>query len=219
MEKSQIGISGFALKWIAIITMVIDHVGAVLYPQHLFLRIIGRIAFPIFCFLLVEGALHTHNIRRYEGRLLGFALISELPFDLVFYGEVTMEHQNVFFTLLIGLLMLDIMNRKKNTIYPFLAFLGAIFLAEVLSVDYGAGGILFILCFYFLYERRILKQAAFIGMNILYFGMGVQAYAGLAAIPMLLYNGKRGRRMKYLFYVIYPLHLLILYVIIKFIRV
>ena len=218
MEKSKNGISGFTLKWIAIITMIIDHVGAALYPQHLILRIIGRIAFPIFCFLLVEGAIHTHNIRRYEGRLLGFALISELPFDLVFYGKGTIEHQNVFFTLLIGLLMLDIMERKKNTIYPFLALLGAIFLAEILSVDYGAGGILFILCFYLLYERRVLKQAVFIGMNVLYFGVGVQAYAGLAAIPMLLYNGKRGRRMKYLFYVIYPLHLLILYLIIKFIK-
>lgn len=219
MEESRIGISGFTLKWIAIITMIIDHVGAVLYPQYLILRIIGRIAFPIFCFLLVEGAVHTHNIRRYEGRLLGFALISELPFDLVFYGGVSLEHQNVFFTLLIGLFMLDIMERKKNTIYPFLALLGAIFLAEKLSVDYGAGGVLFILCFYLLYERRVLRQIAFIGMNVSYFGMGVQAYAGLAVIPMLLYNGKRGRRMKYLFYVIYPLHLLILYLIIKFIRV
>ncbi len=219
MEESRIGISGFTLKWIAIITMIIDHVGAVLYPQYLILRIIGRIAFPIFCFLLVEGAVHTHNIRRYEGRLLGFALISELPFDLVFYGGVSLEHQNVFFTLLIGLFMLDIMERKKNTIYPFLALLGAIFLAERLSVDYGAGGVLFILCFYLLYERRVLRQIAFIGMNVSYFGMGVQAYAGLAVIPMLLYNGKRGRRMKYLFYVIYPLHLLILYLIIKFIRV
>lgn len=219
MEESQIGISGFTLKWIAIITMIIDHVGAVLYPQYLILRMIGRIAFPIFCFLLVEGAVHTHNIRRYEGRLLGFALISELPFDLVFYGGVSLEHQNVFFTLLIGLFMLDIMERKKNTIYPFLVIFGAIFLAEGLSVDYGAGGILFILCFYLLYERRVLRQVAFIGMNVLYFGMGVQAYAGLAAVPMLLYNGKRGRRMKYLFYVIYPLHLLILYLIIKFVRV
>lgn len=215
MEKSGIGINSFILKWIAIIAMMIDHVGAVLYPQYLILRIIGRIAFPIFCFLLVEGAMHTSSIRRYEGRMLLFALLSELPFDLVFYEEVTLEHQNVFFTLLIGLVMLDILERTKNSYFPFLAILGAIALAEILAVDYGAGGILLILCFYELYEWKFLRQAAFVAMNFLYFGIGVQAYAGLAAIPMLLYNGERGPRMKQFFYLFYPAHLLILYLIIR----
>lgn len=216
MGQSGCRINGFTLKWIAMIAMVIDHVGAVLYPQYLILRIIGRIAFPIFCFLLVEGALHTHNIRRYEGRLLLFALISELPFDYVFYGGMTMVHQNVFFTLFLGLLMIDVLKNERNTIYSLLALIGAILLAEELSVDYGAGGILLILCFYLLRNKRVGKQVAFIILNCLYYGIGVQSYAGLAAIPMLLYQGEQGPKMKYFFYLFYPLHLLILYLIIRF---
>lgn len=215
MKKFRFGINGFTLKWIAIITMIIDHVGAVLYPQYIILRIIGRISFPIFCFLLVEGVMHTRNIRKYERRLLLFALLSEIPFDLTFYGGITLEHQNVFFTLLIGVLMLEIMERQRDSMYSFLAIFGAIFLTEMLATDYKAGGICIILCFYYLYQKSFAKQLAFIGMNYLYYGTGVQSYAALAAIPMLLYNGERGPKMKYFFYLFYPLHLLILYLIIK----
>ncbi len=215
MEKSKIGISSFTLKWIAIITMLIDHVGAVLYPQYLYLRIIGRISFPIFCFLLVEGALHTSNIRKYEMRLLVFALLSEIPFDYVFFGKLTLEHQNVFFTLFIGLVMIEVIRYGKAGNFPFGAFIVAIMAAELLGTDYGAGGILFIACFYWLHEQKLLKQVAFVALNLLYFGIGVQAYAGLAAIPMLLYNEKQGAKMKYFFYLFYPVHLLILYLIVK----
>ena len=80
------GLSTFQLKWIAIITMLIDHIGAVLFPYELGYRIIGRIAFPIFCFLIVEGFSHTRDVRRYMVRLGIFALISELPYDLAFHG-------------------------------------------------------------------------------------------------------------------------------------
>ena len=84
-EKQEIfGLNGFVLKCIAMVCMLIDHTGAVLFPQYRILRIIGRIAFPIYCFLLVEGAMHTRDIRKYELRLLGFALVSEIPFDLAF---------------------------------------------------------------------------------------------------------------------------------------
>lgn len=213
MKKLRYGINGFTLKWIAIITMLIDHIGAILYPQYLVLRMIGRIAFPIFCFLLVEGALHTHNIHRYEGRLLLFALISELPFDYAFYGGVNIEHQNVFFTLFFGLLMLEVLKSERNVLYSVLATIGAILLAEMMATDYGAGGILIILCFYLLRNRQVEKQVAFVAMNSLYYGWGVQTYAGLAAIPMLLYQGEQGPKMKYFFYLFYPAHLLILYLI------
>lgn len=215
MEKSQIGISGFALKWIAIITMGIDHIGAVLYPQYIILRIIGRISFPIFCFLLVEGVLHTHNIRKYIKRLFLFALISELPFDLAFYGKIMLQHQNVFFTLCAGVIMLAVLEYRRNNIDSLLVVIGTILLTETVASDYGAGGILIILCFYVLYRKHFLKQAAFAGVNLLYYGTGVQAYAGLAAVPLLFYNGKQGRSMKYFFYLFYPVHLLILYLIIR----
>ncbi len=216
MEKiGTAGISGFTLKWIAMIAMLVDHVGAVLYPQHIIFRIIGRIAFPVFCFLLVEGAVHTRDIRSYEKRLFLFALISEVPFDLVFYGSVGLQHQNVFFTLLAGLIMLDVLKKNMGVIFEIAAVAGAMLASEVMGSDYGAYGIIIIICFYALYQKRLGKQIAFAGINYLYYGGGIQVYAGLAAIPLLLYNGTRGPKMKYFFYVFYPLHLLILYLIIK----
>ena len=102
MTQQKFGVSGSALKCIAMASMLTDHIGYVLFPQYLILRMIGRLAFPIYCFLLVEGAMHTGNIRKYEIRLLAFALISELPFDYAFYGGIRWESQNVFLTLLFG---------------------------------------------------------------------------------------------------------------------
>ena len=94
----KFGLNGFVLKWIAMLTMLVDHVGAVLFPHLVLFRIIGRLAFPIYCFLLVEGAVYTSNWRKYLGRLLAFALISEIPFDLAFRGRIfDWSSQNVFF--------------------------------------------------------------------------------------------------------------------------
>src|SRR5690554_6284341 len=87
------------LKILALTTMIIDHYGAILQSNILIYRIIGRLAFPIYCFLLVEGYFNTSNVKNYAKRLFIFALISEIPFDLVFYGQIGFEHQNIFFTL------------------------------------------------------------------------------------------------------------------------
>lgn len=216
MEMETLGINGFVLKWIAIVTMVIDHTGAVLYPQETGFRIVGRIAFPIFCFLLVEGSVHTRNIRSYEKRLLLFALLSEIPFDLAFYGKPGFNSQNVFFTLFFGLLMIEVLQKRKELEYQMFAILGSCIAAELLHTDYGAGGILFILCFYLLYYYKIWKAVAFALLNLLYFGLQIQIYAVFALVPILLYNGRKGRGMKYLFYAFYPAHLLIVYLISRF---
>lgn len=219
MEERQgaFGINGFTLKCIAMACMVIDHTGAVLFPQYLILRIIGRLAFPIYCFLLVEGAMHTSDIRKYELRLLGFAVISEIPFDLAFRGGIRFDHQNVFFTLFLGVVAIDLAKQCKNKLIAVLIFILAIVLAEFLCTDYGGNGIVFIFCYYLLYERKVVKQVMFAFENILLYGMGVQMYASLAAIPMLLYNGRKGPSLKYFFYAFYPLHLLILYLIVRII--
>ncbi len=213
MEERKFGLSGFALKWIAMISMLIDHTGAVLFPQYIQMRMIGRLAFPIYCFLLVEGAVHTSDIRKYEIRLLLFALASELPFDLAFYTRVDFRHQNVFFTLFLGLVVVEQYQKRRQKLSSFLIFIAAMVLSEVMHTDYSAAGIVFIVLFYLLYQYKTGKQAVFAAANFLMYGTSVQAYAGLAALPMLLYNGKRGPSMKYFFYVFYPLHLLILWLI------
>lgn len=215
-EKQEIfGLNGFGLKCIAMVCMLIDHTGAVLFPQYRILRMVGRLAFPIYCFLLVEGAMHTKDIRKYELRLLGFALISEIPFDLAFRRGIDWGHQNVFFTLLLGVVAIDLAQQFKNKISVVLIFPVMIVIAEFLNTDYGGKGIVFILCYYLLYERKVIKHVMFAFENILLYGLGIQIYACLAVIPMLFYNGKKGPSLKYFFYAFYPLHLLILYLIIN----
>ncbi len=213
MAERSFGISGFTLKWIAMVSMVIDHTGAILFPQYLQFRMVGRLAFPIYCFLLVEGAVHTKDIRKYERRLLIFAFLSEVPFDLAFYGGLDFRHQNVFFTLFLGLLVVEQYQKRRAVLSSFFVFLAAMLAGEALNTDYGGVGVVIILIFYLLYQYAAMKQAAFVMANFLSYGLSVQAYAGFAAVPMLLYNGKRGPSMKYLFYVCYPFHLLALYLI------
>lgn len=206
------GLSTFQLKWIAIITMLIDHIGAVLFPYELGYRIIGRIAFPIFCFLIVEGFSHTRDVRRYMVRLGIFALISELPYDLAFHGEmVYAEGQNVFFTLLLGVLMMYMMSLCSAVPLKAMAAVSIAVLAEVLNTDYSARGILLILIYYIFREKRAISLPAGALWNFSY-GWGMVQCCGVLATPFLaFYNGKRGPKIKYFFYVFYPAHLLVLY--------
>jgi hypothetical protein len=148
------GFSGFVFKIFAIISMCIDHIGAVMFPEWTWMRIIGRFAFPIFCFFLAEGAYYTSNIRKYEMRLLLFAILSEVPFDLAFYRQpVYWYHQNVFFTLFFGLLTLDLLMHLKNYLLRVGSFVGIGLLCEAIHTDYGIVGILFIVLF-FCFKRR-----------------------------------------------------------------
>ena len=209
------GLSGSTLKIIAIILMVIDHIGAILFPNLIVLRIIGRSAFPIFCFLLVEGLMHTHNKWHYALRLGIFALISQVPFSLALADTpIYLEHLNVFFTLFIGLLMLiGFEYSKEQSLSCIVIFICAIFVADTLRTDYGAMGIMIILIFYF-YN----KQKNFLGLAIALFivnslSPSTQIFSVFSLIPIYFYNGKRGISLKYVFYIFYPVHLLILYFI------
>lgn len=185
-----------------------------LYPL---MRGIGRLAFPIFCFLLVEGFLHTRSAARYAGRLFLFALISELPFDFALANRLfSNHHQNVYFTLLIGLLvMMGISFFEQKTaqnafqywgyvLLEALVAAGGLLLAKYMYTDYGFKGVLLIEVLYFLRsDRRI--QAVLGAVTISW-----ETWAPLAFVPIWFYNGQRGRQMKYFFYWFYPAHLILL---------
>ena len=216
-------IDGFGLKLIAIITMLIDHTGAVLFPQYLFLRIIGRLAFPIFCFLIVEGFQHTKNIKVYLSRLFLFALISEIPFDLAFNSSIDFLHDtNVFFTLGFGLLVIysvdsikKITDNKYGKLFIYIPTIAiSYYLAYYLQTDYSIGGVTLILIIY-LFKNRSLPRFVIATVSLyLFFGF-IEALGAISFLPIQLYNNKRGPKIKYLFYLFYPCHLLLLWYISK----
>ena len=150
MMKTQksgwVSIDQNLLKWIAVISMAVDHTGMVLFPQIIGMRLIGRLAFPIYCYLLVKGFIHTRSRSRYMGRMAVFALLSELPFDLACYGTFSWEGQSVFLTLLLSLGMLSVLevvlteqsvHRPLRLCGAAAVVLGAGMLTFVCSCDYS----------------------------------------------------------------------------------
>lgn len=212
MNQKICCLNGFSLKIIAIVTMMIDHIGAVLFPGEMVFRYIGRIAFPIFIFLMTEGFYHTGNLKKYEIRMVIFALISEIPFDLAFSGMIIdAGSQNVFFTLAIGLIMMDLLCRWKEIFWKQMCvFAACLVLAELLHTDYGAAGILLIFVFYRFREKTVAK-IIFTAVIAFVCFVPLEGFCLFAFIPILLYNGRRGPSLKYVFYAFYPVHLLILY--------
>ncbi len=209
-------LSGSALKCLALITMIIDHTAYVLLSKgtriYVVMRAVGRLAFPIYCFLIAEGFLHTRDRKKYGIRLFLFALISELPWNLMNRGTLLYEKQNVFFTLLLGYLGLCAVEYFKARPRYRLCALTVLFLTAVfLKADYGAAGYGLILLLYVLRDQKILQA----GLGSCFLSGSWKA--ALAFIPINLYNGERGfvrsAWMKYAFYVIYPLHMLILAII------
>jgi len=250
------GIPGSTLKLIAIITMLIDHIGAVILERilvangmsllysgnteliynfvknnlvvfviYFIFRLIGRLGFPIFCFLLIEGFLHTRNVWKYAFRLFLFSIISEIPFNLAFRNMVLNEgYQNVFFTLLFGLLSLIFiqMAEKKfesNKVLQYLLIIPItvvfMLIAELLfRCDYGAMGVLTIVVMYLLRKNRVWEMAG--GCIVLTVMSLMEVTSFFTLIPVYKYNGERGLKLKYVFYAFYPVHLLILYLIAHF---
>lgn len=241
-EPVKKGIDGSTLKLIAAFSMLADHTAAVLVwnplnPQavtivpdmvagwnaswliYLFMRYpIGRLAFPIYCFLLVEGFVRTRSIKKYALRMLLFALISEIPFNLALYGEIWEPgRQNVFFTLFLGIVAMSGMQLAEQKfsylwqiqICRILWALVICLAANLIACDYGAKGILPVLVLYLL--RQDKKTQAVAGSVV----FAWEITAPLAFIPIYYYNGKRGLNLKYFFYAFYPVHLLILYVILR----
>lgn len=226
LTKKHRVLSGSVLKLIAVITMLIDHTGYVFYAFPIFrqplftalgetvtiyfiLRKIGRLAFPIYCFLIGEGLRHTRNPIRYLARLLAFAILSEIPFNLMVRGALLCaDYQNVFFTLFLGALSIYFYRNIKSNLLKALLLLVALGASTVLKADYGTAGMVIILLLYVLRGHPIVQALA--GYPL--FSGGIFAVA--AFIPINMYNGKRGfirhPILKYAFYLFYPLHMLLL---------
>lgn len=210
------------LKLIALITMIIDHTGAIFFGDQIIYRIIGRISFPIYCFLLVEGFFHTKSREKYAARLFIFALISEVPFDYAFFGSLNNNHQNIFFTLFIGLLGIWFAEefKEKTPLISILGFLSAAALASLFNTDYTILGILYILTFYFAHSMPAGLMQLYILLGVAgstyLLSSSIQMYALLALVPISLYNGMPGAKNKvlqYAFYAAYPIHLTLLYLL------
>lgn len=228
-EKFQI-LSGSALKLLAIIIMFIDHSALVLlskyppaaeplftlwgknYSLYRVCRDVGRAAFPIFCFLLVEGFLHTRNRMKYGRNLLLFACVSEIPWNYMFTDTWRYEKQNVFFTLFLGYLGLCVMEAFwENQTMQLICLIALFFAACWLKADYGWRGFVFILIMY-LFRSEKAAQAV-IGSCWLFY----EWKACFAFLSINMYNGERGfvkgKAAKFLFYWFYPLHITLLVVL------
>ena len=265
IEKKNI--SGYHLKMIALITMLIDHIAAVViwrvyvasfrisarmqmsdfvgdkiivwvaehqelvYSIYENMRLIGRMAFPLYCFLLVEGFLHTRNLKKYGLRLLLFAFISEIPFDLALTGQIwDTSYSNVFFTLVIALVAIWLLSYVEK-FYEFWqekqwdSFLGILIVAMagifviavyggfaeiVLKTDYGLAGILAIVAMYLFRKYKEIGFAAGV-FALTIFSSSTEILALAMLLPLMRYDGTRGKALnKYVFYAFYPVHLLIL---------
>ena len=271
--------SAFILKIIACVTMALDHVGYTLtsVPE---LRMIGRIAFPIFAYMIAFGYRKTSDPYKYMLRVIVTGVISEYFFDIYFFGRITGNHNNVMLTLALGLLAItftDNLRGKLKGAASVLAFLPAVMIAysaDVLNSDYGTLGVLLVILYYFFggkyavmenepentprnrMIRALLITIITVGFGFRYYiiyaaesvvfsicsalpflpavirsapafptgNHAIQAWASLAVVFILLYNGKRGVEIKnkvwrkvyqYSFYAFYPVHIFVLYLIFR----
>ena len=188
-KRNNLSISACQLKWIGLITMLIDHVGLILFPQFWFLDIIGRISFPIFAFTTAVGFMYTRNVPRYGLRLFACAVISEPFFDLALFGTpFYLGRQNVLFTLALGVLMLYLWLCFDNLVFQCLSLLMVLLAAEMFRVDYSSMGLLMILFFYCFYTENLKRDLTVAAVNVLLMGRS-QMFAVLALIPIHLYHG------------------------------
>ncbi len=223
-------LDGSILKLIAIITMLIDHLALILLSNEDFatealltigskqisiyfiLRRIGRLAFPIFCFLIAQGFLHTKNLKKYLLNLFVFAIASEIPFNLMVGGKfLYFGKHNIYFTLLLGVIALWVIDNINDSFKKYLFLALIIATAIILKVDYGQTGVMLIILIYTLRNSPAIQ--AILALPFLSGG-----YMALCAfVPINMYNGKRGfikgKALKYLFYAFYPLHIIILLLI------
>ena len=246
-ETRHFDLSAAALHIIAMTFMLMDHLWATLLPAQEWLTCVGRLAFPIFAFMTVEGYFHTHDLRKYLRRMLVFALLSEIPFDLMYGGTWFYPvHQNVIWTLLLGLLGIHLMEKarkkQKLALYVLTVVLvvtsGAV-LGTLGMVDYYGAGVLTMFVFY-LFRGR--KWWCFLGQFLALYWVNVELLSGLmypvsifgtevelcqqglallALIPIWFYRGRQGYHSKpfqYACYAFYPVHMFVIVTVLNFVN-
>lgn len=238
-KKLSIELNSMWLHIFAIIFMFCDHLWATLISGNEWMTCIGRLAFPIFAFMIVEGYFHTKSLKKYVLRLLVCAVISEIPFNIVMGSSIIYPfHQNVIWTFLIGILCIFLNEKARKTnkmVIRIFTGLGTVILGSIMGliffVDYFHAGVLTILVFYFFRGRKwwcFLGQLVglyYINMELLSglsyeivlfgqtFFIPQQGFALFALILIWLYRGKQGpynSYFKFIYYGFYPIHLLIL---------
>ena len=241
-QRSKWDISSTGLHILAMSFMLCDHLWAMLFPAAEWLTCVGRMAYPIFAFLIAEGYAHTRDLRRYMLRMLLWAVLSEIPFNLMYGGGVFYPyHQNVLWTFLLSLCLIALIEKCRKRFKPAAAaFLsaGLVLLGFIAGyaamADYYGVGVLTVLVFHFLrgqsWQKRLLQLVCLYILNVellggycyifQLFGHSVevtqQGFALLALLPIWLYKGRQGARNKafqYFCYAFYPVHMLLLFVI------
>ncbi len=215
--------SSFTLKIIAIITMLFDHAGYAIYGKLSWCNYIGRLAFPIFAFQITEGYIHTKNLKKYFLRLGVFAIISQVPLMMLYSIFSDTFVFNIFFTLILGLLAITVLDKSENKVLGIIGALSIALISNFLNVDYGSFGVLTILSFYIFKNNKLAMLFSFSALSIYNFRRALLLthfrldvvllviFTILSLLIIFLYNGKKGKNIKHLFYWFYPLHLIILY--------
>lgn len=213
----------FMIKIIACVTMFLDHIK---YASPEFVNYVtvymGRIAFPLFAFMITEGYVHTKDLNKYKKRLFIFAIISQIPF--MFFRTLTGNwlELNILFGFTLGLIAITIYDKMENKYLALLLNVAIILLAEPLCIEYGWYAVAMVVVLYIFKKNKIWMSVMYIGIVLLYFFIkGLMNFTGLPfiictliSLPIILmYNGKKGKEMKWFFYWFYPVHLGIVYLI------
>lgn len=209
-------LNAYQLKLIALIAMFLDHLARIIFPDLYILMVIGRLAFILYSFLLVEGFIHTKSTGKYLFRLLLFTVLSEIPYDLAFGNALyDPQRQSIFFTLSAGLISLLVIDSKKvSSDVKILLITSLVTAANLFHFDYYYLGVLQVIFFY-VFSSTYWKKALTVGiLNMFFmFRIATQSAAIMGLVPIYLYNGRQGKKTGILFYLFYPLHLLFYWVI------
>lgn len=226
--------NAFVLKIIACFTMFIDHVGYIVFDGHSsWFNYVGRLAFPIFAFQISEGYIHTHDVKKYLLRLILFAFISQIPF-LLFHSIINNElGLNVIFTLFLGLVAIIIYDKYNKFVGVFSAIIFGI-IAHFLNSDYSFYGVGITFLFYVFNKNKCLLAISFIIATLMQYSYLILVYYNygfeflknvfiiylpyfictiFSIIIILCYNKKKGPSTKYFFYLFYPLHMILIYIL------